>query len=184
MRDKKKWNEEASASGIMTLVFVFLLCGVLFVFMGYAIDRIVMTAINQFSTFPVSQMRIDTLKICIMIFRFEPFIIIFGLGINHLINANRSSSGFSDLSALTISAGEMIILTVVVLALMFYGGLGVEMVISTMNGTVIPNPDTSLYSAVQYVLPVFYGLCVIGLMGSIIQFLVQCSAAVDYMQSY
>ena len=182
--DKRKWNEEASASGILTLVFVFMLCGILFVMIGFAIDRVVTTAIQGFSMFPVSQMRVDILKIMIMIFRFEPFIIVISLGINHLINANRSTSGFSDLSTLAISAGEMIILTVVIIALTFFGGMGVEMVINIINTTPIGSPDLGLFSAIQYTLPVFYGMCVIGLMGSVIQFVVQCVSTVDYTQQY
>jgi hypothetical protein len=175
-------NDEASAGGILTLVTVFLLAGILFLLIGFSVDRIVLVALKMFAGTGSSQLRFDMVNLQLVIFRAEPFVLLIGLGINHWVNALREYSGAVSLGTLLYGAVEMIMLTVVMIALTLFGGAAIDMIIGTTTAHAIAGATTELYSAVQYIAPVFYGFMLLITLGIVIQFLVQCVQTVDYSQ--
>lgn len=173
-------NEEASAGGLLTLVTVFLLAGILFLLIGFAVDKIIMVALRLFSSTGSAQMRYDIVNLMVLVFRAEPFILLIGLGINHWVNALREYSGAVSLGALLGGAVEMIILTVVMITLTLFGGAGVDLIIRAADTLLTSGATPELYSAVQYAAPVFYGFMFLILLGIVIQFFVLCVQTVDY----
>lgn len=180
---KRPDNEEASAGGLITLVAVFLLSGILFLLMGFALDKIVLVALRMFSGTGSSQMRYDVVNLMILAFRAEPFIVLIGLGINHWVNALREYSGAISLGTLLRGAGEMIMLSVVMIAFTLFGGAAIDMLIVNTNVQNFIGATTELYGAVQYTAPVFYGFMFLILIAIIIQFFILCVQTVDYSQS-
>lgn len=182
----KHFSDNSIAAGsTITLVSVFLLSCILFVLIGFGIDKVIMASVNFQTIVASSQMRYDVIKVMLMAFEFEPFVILIGAGINVWVVSARSTSGESDLSGMLVAASEMLLLTLGVIALTTFGGLAIESVIGVMNNLVITSAtQPGLYSAVIYIAPVFYGLCTLGLFGVIIQFLMTCVQTVDYSTGY
>jgi hypothetical protein len=178
-------DTELAAGATITLVSVFLLSCILYIIIGYGIDRIILSSIQMASTMPSTQQRFDTIRVMLTVFQFEPVIMLLGVGINTWVSSTRSESGEVDLSSMLVGASEMIILTLVIIALAMYGGAAIESVINVMNHFVaIGTPDVGLFSAVIYNAGLFYGLCVLALMGVIIQYIILCVRVVDYGSSY
>lgn len=178
-------DNSMAAGATLTIVSVFLLSCLLFVLIGYGVDKIIALSLNFQSIFPATQMRYDTVKILLMAFEFEPFIILIGAGINVWASSTRTTSGESDLSGIAGAAAEMILLTLGVIALTMFGGAAIESVIYTMNNIVqVASPEPGLYAAVIFIAPVFYGLCILGLFGAIIQYIISCVQVVDYSVPY
>lgn len=178
-------DTEEAAGATLTLVSVFLLSCILFILIGYGIDKVVQMSLVMQSSLPSTQMRYDVIQIMIMVFRFEPFVILIGAGINVWVASIRTTSGEVDLAAMLTAASEMLLLTLGVTALTMFGGMAIEGVIFVMNGLPLSSTfQPGLYSAVIYIAPVFYGLCVLGLMGAVIQFIIQCVQTVDYNPGY
>lgn len=177
--------DESGAGATISLVAVFLLSCFLFIMIGYGIDRIIMASINMAPALASTQMRYDTIGVMITAFRFEPFIILVGVGINTWVVSNRTTSGEVDLGGMMWGAAEMILLTLGMIALTMFGGAAIETVVSVVNNVPYAvSTQPGLYSAVGWIGPVFYGLCFLGLCGAIIQFLMQCVQTVDYEPSY
>jgi hypothetical protein len=177
-------DNETAAGSTITLVSVFLLSCILFILIGYGIDKIIMVSINMSGTMPSTQMRYDVIKIMLMIFQIEPFIILIGAGINTWVVSTRSQSGEVDLGGMIGGAAEMVLLTLGMIALVMFGGTALESVINVINNVpFVVTSQVELYSAIMYIGPVFYGLCVLGLMGAVIQFLMLCVQTVDYTSS-
>ena len=175
------FDNESGAGSTITLVSVFLLTCILFVLIGYGIDKVIMVSLNMVNVIPATQMRYDTIKVMLLIFQFEPFIILIGAGINTWVVSTRSQSGEVDLGGMLAGASEMLLLTLGMIGLVMFGGAALEGLIGVINN--VPYAMTSqadLYSAVIYIGPVFYGLCVIGLMGVLLQFLMLCVQTIDY----
>jgi hypothetical protein len=141
-----------------------------------------MVAIKMFTGTGTSQMRFDIVNLQLLVFRAEPLILLIGLGINHWVNALREYSGAVSLGSLLMGAVEMIMLTVVMIALTLFGGAGIDMVMNAANGMTIVGATSELYGAVQYIAPVFYGFMLLILLGIVIQFVVMCVQTVDYSQ--
>jgi len=182
---KHTTDNSIAAGSTITMISVFLLSCVLFILIGFGIDKVIMASLNFQSILASSQMRYDVIKVMLMAFEFEPFIILFGAVVNVWVVSSRSQSGESDLSGMLVAASEMLLLTLGVVALTTFGGLAIESVIGVMNNLVLTTTtQPGLYSAVVYIAPVFYGLCVLGLFGVIIQFIMTCVQTVDYSQSY
>lgn len=179
---KKVNNEEASAGGLLTLITVFILAGILFLLIGFAVDKIIMVALRLFSSSGTSQMRFDIVNLQLLVFRAEPIVLLIGLGINHWVNAMREYSGAVSLGSLLSGAAEMIMLTVVMIALTLFGGAAIDMIMNSTNGMNIVGATGELYGAVQYAAPVFYGFMLLILIGIVIQFVILCVQTVDYSQ--
>ena len=62
-------NEDASAGGLLTLVTVFILAGILFLLIGFAVDKIVLVGLKMFSGIGTSQMRFDIVNLQLLVFR-------------------------------------------------------------------------------------------------------------------
>jgi hypothetical protein len=179
---KKVDNEEASAGGLLTLVTVFILAGILFLLIGFAVDKVIMVGLKLFSSTGDSQMRFDMVNLQLLVFRAEPFVLLIGLGINHWVNALREYSGAVSLGSLLGGAAEMIMLTVVMITLTLFGGAGIDLVMNTTTPMAVVGAGTELYAAVQYVAPVFYGFMLLVTISIVIQFIVMCVQTVDYSQ--
>jgi hypothetical protein len=176
-----QYDNESAAGATISLVAVFLLSCILFILIGYGIDRIILTSINIAASMPATQMRYDTIMNMIMVFRFEPFIIIIGAGINTWVVSTRSQSGDVDLGGLLGGAAEMLLLTVGMIALVMFGGAALESVVSVINNVpFVVTEQIGLYSMIMYIGPIFYGLCFLGLVGAVIQFVMLCVQTVDY----
>jgi hypothetical protein len=90
-----------------------------------------------------------------------------------------------DLGGMLGGAAEMLLLTLGMIALTMFGGAAIESVVSVANNLpFVVTGDFGLYSAVIYVGVVFYGICVLGLMGAIIQYMMLCVQTVDYSTSF
>jgi len=181
---KTRYDNEEAAGATITLIAVFFLSCILFILIGYGIDKIVAVSIATATIIPATQMRYDTIGVMLMIFRFEPFVILIGAGVNTWVVSTRSQSGEVDLGGMLGGAAEMILLTLGMIALTMFGGAAIEAVANTTNN--IPAmivPQLELYSAVIYIGPAFYGLCFLGLCGAVIQFVLLCVQTVDYSQS-
>jgi hypothetical protein len=75
----------------------------------------------------------------------------------------------------------MVLLTLGMIALVMFGGMALESVINVINNVpFVVTSQIELYSAIIYIGPVFYGLCVLGLLGAVIQYLMLCVQTVDY----
>jgi hypothetical protein len=178
-------GNDVAAGATLTLVAVFLLSCVLFIFIGYGVDKIIAMSIAMQGNLPATQMRYDTIKILVMTFRFEPALILIGCGINTWVASTRTESGEVDLAQMLTQSSEMLFLTLGVIALTMFGGAALESIIYTMNNIpIIGTTQNGLYSAVIYIVPIFYGLCFLGLCGAIIQFVIQCVQTIDYSPSY
>ena len=179
-----KMDTESAVGGIITLVFVFVLSMILFILIGYGIDRFTLTAAHLFTGTPSSQMRFDVFNLQVMAFRAEPFIVLIGLGINYWITEIRQQGGMITLSTMLLGTSEMIFLTLVGMAMELFGGFGIDQVIIAVSNWKIIGAGIDLYSAVQYIGPVFYGVCFLVTLAGIIQYVVMCVSVSDYSQSY
>lgn len=177
-------DSELAAGATITLVSVFLLSAFLYILIGYGIDRIILVSLQTANVMASTQQRYDTIRVMLTVFQFEPIIMLVGVGINTWVSSTRSESGEVDLSSMLMGASEMIILTLVLIALTMFGGMAIESVINVVNHTAIGlAPDIALFGAVVYTAPLFYGLTVLALMGVVIQYLILCVKVVDYGQS-
>ena len=176
-------NNEEAAGATFSLIAVFVLSGLLFVLIGFGIDKVIATQLSMAANMPASQMRYDIAQVMIMALRVEPFIVLIGAGLASWIISLRSASGDVPLSELLLGASEMIILTFVMIALELFGGMGIEKVIAAVNSIQVPGFNVALFSAIQYGAPIFYGVCFLGLCFAIVQFLLVCVQVVDYRQS-
>lgn len=173
-------HEEASAGGIVTLIAVFLVAGVLFVAIGFGIDRITLITNALYGTSPSSQIRFDTVEFMIATFRIEPIILLIGVGINYINNSIREYSGAISLSTLLMGAAEMITLTILLIAFTLFGGGAIDQIISYMTTWQVGGNPIELFSAVQYSGVLFYGFMLLINIALIIQFLILCVQTVDY----
>jgi hypothetical protein len=55
-----KYDNEVAAAGLFTLILVFLLSSVMFVVIGFGIDRFTLMASSMFTGTAASQLRFDT----------------------------------------------------------------------------------------------------------------------------
>ena len=175
-----------SAGGIITFVGVILLGGILLVCCGYAIDKVTEYNWNFRSEDQASQIRYDLVTLMIMTFRFEPIVLIIGAGINYLVNSARQFSGEIALGTILFGAAEMILLSLGVIALSLFGGIGIDeaakwssLLDITSSAAVAEN-----YFAVQFVGPVIYGVLLLIMFGLVIKFIILCVQTVDYSASY
>jgi len=178
-------NDDGSAGGITTIVFIFLLAGVLFITNGYAIDKFTQIAnTGMFATLAASQLRYDVFNLMVMVFRFQPFLILISLGINRLMSANMQFSEQTPLSSLTFGIVELEFATVFIMAITMYGGYALDGVISTITALKLGGIDTSGYEIIQYIPNVFYGLLFLILIGMCVQFVLECVQVSDHTVSF
>lgn len=178
-------HDDASAGGLLTLVAVFIAAGLFFVINGYGIDKLTAMVQAAYISMPVTQFRYDIVNYEIMVFRIEPIILLFGIGINHIVVSMREYSGIVSMGDIIWGAAQMITGTLFIIAITLYCGAGLDTLMYTVtgmnfNGSV---PVGDLYGAVQYVGPVIYGFLLIICMGLVINFLVLCVQVVDYSTS-
>lgn len=179
-----KYDNEEAAAGLFTLILVFLLSSVMFVVIGFGIDRFTLMSSTMFSGTAASQMRFDTVGLMITAFRLEPIILLVAIGINYWIAETRQYSGMADVSTMVIAAVEMISMTLVLIAFTLFGGFGLDVVIGYVNNaTMMGTPDLAMFAAVQYIAPAFYGIMFLVLVGVVIQFIMTCVQTVDYSQT-
>jgi len=177
-------NENASAGGIVTLVAIFLLAGALFIANGYAIDRFTQIAnIASFAGGAASQLRYDVINLMVMVFRFEPILVLLSLGINRLMSANMQFSEVTPLSTLAFGAAEMILLTVVLVAVTMFGGYGLDTVVGVVTGMNLGDGN-AIYDLIQYIPNIFYGCMFLALIGVCIQFVLECVQVADHSNSF
>jgi hypothetical protein len=133
-----------------------------------------------------SQMRFDVVQLQIMAFRSEPIILLIGLGVNYWVNSIRRFSGEVSLGVVMAGAIEMIFSTLIIMALTLFGGMGLDAVISYVNGASFPGAEgvIGMFSAVQFVAPTFYGIMTLLTIGTIILFFVLCVQTTDYVNQY
>jgi len=173
-------NNDDAAAGIFTFVVLFFLSAVLFTLVGFGVDRFTLISSTMFAGTPASQMRFDTVNLMLLAFRMEPIILFFAIGINYWVTELRQYSGMADVGTMIIAAVEMITMTLVLVAFALFGGYGLDTLVHVMNNFVIDNPDLSLFAAVQYISPLFYGVMLLILIGVIVQFVMTCVRTVDY----
>ena len=176
MRD----NEDATAGGLLTLVAVFLLAGFLFIAGGWPIDRISDLGISSFSALPANQLRFEVFNLMVTTWRTMPIIILIGGGFNYIIHSMRQFSGPSSIGDMIYSASEMILGSVVIMALEMFGGGALETVTSAASG--LP-AETGSFVIIQYLPGAFYGFCLIAMIGLIINYLIVCASVIDYSTS-
>jgi hypothetical protein len=180
---KCDYTNDDAAAGIFTFVLLFILCGILFLMIGYGVDRIILLAMSLFAdgTF-ASQYRFDTVNLMLEIFRIEPLIVLFGIGINFWVSEGRLNSGMADTGTMIIAAAELLTMTLILVVFCLYGGYAFDSLVYYINHTTFPSPDLSMFGAVQYISPVFYGMMLLILIGVVVQFLMTCVRVVDYNQ--
>jgi hypothetical protein len=178
-----KYDNESAAGGIITLVFCFILAGTLFVLIGFGIDRITLLTSRLFVGAAASQMRFDIFAFQIAIFRAEPFILLIGIGINYWINQIRQLSGTVMLSTLLMGAGEMIILTIVLMMFNLFGGMAIDFIVQFVNGWQFVVLD-DMFFLIQYLGTIFYALMFMLTIAVVAQFVILCFQTVDYSGTY
>ena len=179
MISKHHHNEDAAA-GIFTFVLLFLLCGILFLMIGFGVDKVTMLASNLYTGVGESQLRFETVNWMLVVFRAEPVIMLVLMGINFWVSELRVNSGMASTGVMIIAAAELITMTFVILVFTLYGGYALDTLVTFVNTFPISNPDTSLYAAVQYISVSYYGLCFLILIGVIVQFAMTCVRDVTY----
>jgi uncharacterized membrane protein YidH (DUF202 family) len=181
MKMQRDSNEDAAA-GIFTFVLVFLVAGIMFIAIGFGIDRFTAISTIMFASGTgYSQMRFQTVGVELLAFRVEPFVLLLGLGLNYWVSEMRQFSGMADVGVMIVGAVEMITMTLILTAFTLFGGYGIDTVVNTVNKLVlVQNPDLSLFAAVQYIEPCFYGIMFLILIGVIVQFIMLCVQTVDY----
>ena len=177
-----KYSDEDAAAGIFTLILVFLLASIMFIVIGYGIDRFTLLASSMFTNSVASQARFDTVNYMLLVFRAEPFILLFGIGYNYWVSEMRQFTGMADVGTMIVAATEMITMTLVLIAFTLFGGYGMDTVVNFVNNYAFANPDVSLFAAVQYIAPMFYGAMFLILIGVLVQFIMTCVRTVDYTQ--
>jgi len=178
---KCDYTNDAGAAGVFTYVLLFLLSAILFLMIGYGVDRMILMSLNLFSSGNfMSQFRFDTVNLMLMAFRIEPLIMLLGITINFWVSEGRLNSGMADTGTMIIASTEMIVMTLILIMFTLYGGFGLDSLVYLINHTVTPNPDLSMFGAVQYISPIFYGIMLLILIGVIVQFLMTCVQTVDY----
>jgi len=175
-------NDDA-AGGIITLFFAFLLAGVLFVIIGFGIDRLTLLANRAFTGTAMSQLRFDVFAIQLIVFRAEPFILLIGIGINYWVNQIRMVSGAVELGTILLGAAEMIVLTIVLMMFNLFGGMALDFVVSFVNGWNFHVLE-DMYFVIQYLPNVFYGFMFLLTIAVVAQFIVLCVQTVDYAGTY
>lgn len=175
-------NSEA-AGGIITLIFCFFLAGILFVLIGFGIDRLTLLASRMFVDVAASQMRFDVFALQLVLFRVEPFILLIGVGINYWINQIRIQSGVVELGTLLMGAGEMIILTLVLMMFNLFGGYAIDFVIQFVNGWQFVVQEDMTF-VIQYLGVIYYGFMMLLTIAVVAQFVVLCFQTVDYTGTY
>lgn len=179
MISKHHHNEDAAA-GVFTYTLLFLLCGILFLMIGFGVDKVTMLASNLYTGVGESQLRFETVNWMLVVFRAEPVIMLILMGINYWVSELRVNSGMTDTGTMIIASAEMITMTFVLITFTLYGGYAIDTLVTFINTFPIANPDTSLYAAVQYISVSYYGLCFLILIGVIVQFAMTCVRTVDY----
>lgn len=178
-------NEDASAAGIIALVGVFLLGGILFIANGYAIDMLTkMINTGIFATTAASQMRYDVVNLEAMVFRAMPIVVMLGLGLNQLVNANREFSDTAPLSTLAMGVAELIFSMVFLIGATLFGGYALDKVVATMTALNFGASTTGLYDLVQFIPNIVYGCLFLACIGANILFILQCVGIVDYANSF
>lgn len=180
----KHSNDNASASGIVTIVAVFLLAGILLIANGFAADKILDVAnSNSLAGSSATQLRYDVINLMVAVFRFLPILILISLGINRMIAANREFSEVAPLSTLSIGVAEMIFLNIVILAMTIFGGFGIDTVVNVMTSTAL-GADSNLYEIIQFAPNIFYGCMFLACIGVCIQFVLECVQVSDHSNSF
>lgn len=178
-------NEDAVAGGIITLVFVFLLGGVLFIANGYAVDRLLaLLNTSAFSLSAASQIRYDVVNLEAAVFRALPIVVILGLGLNSYVNSIREFSDTAPLSTLAMGVAELIFAHVFLIGATIFGGFALDKVIATMTGLNFGASTTGLYDVVQYIPSIVYGSLFLACIGACVLFVLQCVGIVDYNISF
>jgi hypothetical protein len=178
-------NEEASAGGIITLIGVFLLCGILFVACGMAVDRITAADIKMFSGgIGYSYIRYEIVNLMILLFRAEPIVLLIGAGINYWTNSIRSFSGAISLGVVLQGGSEMIFSTLLLIVFTLFGGKGQDAVLKITESWVLPAGSSEFFAAVQYVPITFYGLMLLIAFFTVVLFVILCVQTVDYANQY
>lgn len=177
----KRYDNDIAVAGIFTFVLLFLLSALIFLFIGYGIDRITAIAAKMFiSTAAASQLRYDTVNLMLLAFRAEPIILFISIGINLITNELRVQSGMADVGTMIIASVEMITMTLIIIVFTLFGGYGLDQVTGFVNHQIVTNPDLDLFAAVQYIAPGFYGIMFLILCGIVVQFVMTCVKTVDY----
>ena len=170
-------NDEA-AGGILALTFVFLLSAIMFIIMGYGVDRLTMLAQNVMTT-NVNQMRYDMLNAQLILFRLEPLILLVAAGINYWVTESRQMSGITDLSGMLMSAVEMVLGTFTLMLLSFFGGGALDMIQGIMEGWAF-TPIGDSYMVIQFLGSAFYSLVTLMIVSIIALFVIRSVQIVDY----
>jgi hypothetical protein len=172
-------SEDAAAS-IFTFVLLFLLCAILFLMIGFGVDKITLIASNMFTGVGESQLRFETFNVMILVFRIEPIIMLMSIGLNYWVSTLRINSSMADTSTMIIAAAEMITMTFILIVFEIFGGSALDNLVNFINKFPIANPDVSLFAAVQYIEVCYFGILFLILIGVIVQFVVTCIKTVDY----
>jgi len=176
-------KNDTAAGGLITLVFCFLLAGVLFITIGFGIDRLTLLTNKMFVGAAASQMRFDIFILQLAIFRLEPFILLIGVGINYWVNQIRQISGQVMLGTLLMGAGEMIVLTIVLMMFTLFGGMGIDFVVNFVNNWNFQTME-DMFFLTQYLGIIFYSFMLLLTIAVVVQFIVLCVQTVDYAGTY
>lgn len=180
-------NDEASASGIITIVAIFLLAGFLLIANGYVVDVILEIANTaSFATAPATQMRYDIVQLQVMLFRFLPILVLISLGINRLLAANREFSEVAPLSSLSFGVVEMVFLEIVALVVTVFGGHAIDTVVSTMTSFTMGGSEglRLMSGVIQYTPNIFAGCMFLISCGIAIQFVLEAVQVADHSDSF
>ena len=145
-------NEEAAAS-LFTFVLLFFLCAILFIMVGFGVDKITAISSSMFTGIGDSQLRYETANVMLLAFRVEPIIMLFGLMINNWVSTLRVNTGMADTGTMIIAGAEMITMTLIMVVFTLFGGYALDNLVNFINKFTVANPDLGMYAAVQYITP-------------------------------
>lgn len=188
MSKKYMDNEEASAGGIFALVSIFLLAGFIFVVNGFVLDQLTGVANSgMFENVAASQLRYDVFNLMVMVFRFQPIMVLLALGLNQLMSSNMQFSEMTPLSKLAFGVIELEFITVIMMAVAMYGGYGLDTIVSSVSALGLGatgTMGTTGYTLIQYIPNVFYGVMILIIIGATIQFVLECVQVSDHTNSF
>ena len=172
-------NEDAAA-GVFTYVLLVFLCGILFLVIGFGIDKVTALASTMYTGVGESELRFSTVNWMLLVWRVEPLLVLILVGFNYWVSELRTNSNMADTGTMIIAAAEVVTMTFIIIMLTLFCGGALDTVVNFVNTFPISSPDTSLYAAVQYISVTYYGVMFLVLLGVIVQFAMTCVQTVDY----
>jgi len=174
-----KHSNDNGAAAIFGFVLIFLLSGLIFLCVGYGVDKLTMVAASQYTGIE-SNLKVTTFNYMLLVFRAMPIITLITIGISYWVACLRTENSVSEIGTMIVASVEMISLSFVLMAFELYGGLAIDSMAQFASTFPVTNPDLSLYQAAQYIGPVFYGLIFIIMISLVVNFVMTAVRVVDF----